>query len=108
MNFREISALQLQEYLHQASTQPRLIDVREPWEFQTCRIQGSELIPMRQIPTSMNELDPDQEMVIICHHGIRSRSVAAYLANNDFTRIINLSGGIDEWAKTVDLNMPQY
>lgn len=108
MNFREMSALQLQEYLHQASTQPRLIDVREPWEFQTCRIQGSELIPMRQIPTSMNELDPDQEMVIICHHGIRSRSVAAYLADNDFTHIINLSGGIDEWARTVDLNMPQY
>lgn len=103
-----MSALQLQEYLHQASTQPRLIDVREPWEFQTCRIQGSELIPMRQIPTSMNELDPDQEMVIICHHGIRSRSVAAYLADNDFTHIINLSGGIDEWARTVDLNMPQY
>ncbi|RCL46881.1 MAG: sulfurtransferase [Candidatus Thioglobus sp.] len=103
-----MSARQLSEYLATASTRPVLIDVREPWEYHTCHIQHTQLIPMRQIPTAMNELDPDQETVIICHHGIRSRSVAAYLAQNDFSNIINLSGGIDEWAKTVDHTMPLY
>ena len=103
-----MSALQLHEYLQSASPQPILIDVREPWEYQTCYIQNTQLIPMRQIPTAMNELDPDQEIVIICHHGIRSRSVAAYLVKNDFGNVINLSGGLDEWAKTVDHSMPLY
>ena len=108
LSFREMSATMLHEYLHSLTIKPLLIDVREPWEYQTCHIQESVLIPMRQIPTAVNELDPDQETVVICHHGIRSRSVCTFLANNDFTQIINLSGGIDEWAKTVDDSMPLY
>ena len=63
---------------------------------------------MRQIPSAINELDPDQEIVVICHHGIRSRSVALYLANNEFHQVINLSDGIDSWAKNVDSSMPTY
>ena len=104
-----MTAVELHSYLQSAqSTLPKLLDVREHWEFEKCHLDGSILVPMRQIPDILNDLDPDQETVIICHHGIRSRAVAAYLANNDFRQIINLSGGIDEWAKHVDPSMPTY
>ena len=103
-----MSATELRDYLESTSPAPLLLDVREPWEYERCNLSNSMLIPMRQIPSAINELDPDNEIVVICHHGIRSRSVAAYLANNDFNRIINLSDGIDAWAKQVDLSMPTY
>lgn len=106
--FNEFTAKELHEYLQTIEEPPLLLDVREPWEFSTCHLPNSELIPMRQIPTAMNELDPDREIVVICHHGIRSRSVAMYLTKNDFTRVINLRGGIDAWAKEVDPQMPTY
>jgi len=108
LSFKEMSAVDLHEYLQSLTIKPLLIDVREPWEYQTCHINNSVLIPMRQIPTALNELDPDRETVVICHHGIRSRSVSSFLSSNDFTQVINLSGGIDEWAKTVDNSMPLY
>lgn len=103
-----MSAQDLSKYLQNNDGTTLLLDVREPWEYETCHIIGSVLVPMRQIPTAVNELDPDQETVVICHHGIRSRAVAAYLAKLDFSRIINLSGGIDQWAKQVDSSMPTY
>ena len=103
-----MSATELHDYLQSASNSPLLLDVREPWEFERCNLENSLLVPMRQIPSAMNELDPDSEIVVICHHGIRSRAVAAYLSNNDFSRVINLSGGIDAWAKQVDSSMPTY
>ena len=104
-----MDAVQLHAYLqNKTSDSPQLLDVREPWEFEKCHLEGALLVPMRQIPQAINELDPDREIVVICHHGIRSRAVAAYLANNDFSQVINLSGGIDEWAKRVDPAMPTY
>ena len=63
---------------------------------------------MRQIPSALNELDPEQEIIVICHHGIRSRSVAAYLSSNSFNNVVNLTGGIDAWAKYVDQSMTTY
>ncbi len=108
MSFREISATELKEYLKTTSNNPLLLDVREPWEYEKCRLDDSVLIPMRQIPGVLNELDPDRETIVICHHGIRSRSVAAYLASNEFSQVINLTGGIDAWAKQVDLSMDTY
>ena len=108
MNFTEMSAQDLSTYLQNSTKNPLLLDVREPWEYEKCHIRGSVLVPMRQIPAAVNELDPDQETVVICHHGIRSRSVAAYLANMEFSHVINLSGGIDQWAKDVDSSMPTY
>ena len=103
-----MTAVELHSYLQSTQPPPQLLDVREPWEFEKCHLAGSVLVPMRQIPSAINELDPDQEIVIICHHGIRSRSVAMYLANQEFNQVINLSGGIDEWAKQVDPTMPTY
>jgi rhodanese-related sulfurtransferase len=87
---------------------PVLLDVREPWEFQTCRIEGSVPIPMSAIPARMQELDDDAPIVCICHHGARSMSVAAYLEGNGFTQMVNLTGGVHAWALQVDNSMPTY
>ncbi len=105
---RELSALQLQAYLEDCETQPLLLDVRQPWEMDICKIKNSVLIPMSQIPGQLDSLDADHETVVICHHGIRSRSVGRYLEHEGFNNIINLSGGVDQWAKTVDKQMATY
>jgi len=101
---------QLSEYLLQRDTQPMLLDVREPWEFDRCHIAGSELIPMQQIPLAVEQarLDPESEIVLICHHGIRSRQVAYYLEHLGFTNLINLEGGVEAWAQDVDPTMERY
>ena len=105
---REFSASQRKGYLSETDSNPLLLDVREPWEFQICHIDGSRLIPMGQIPTSLGSLDPGRETVVICHHGIRSRSVGRYLEHAGFTNVINLSDGVDGWAKSVDKTMATY
>jgi rhodanese-related sulfurtransferase len=87
---------------------PVLLDVREPWEYQTCHIDGAVLIPMKTIPVRHGELDPDVPVVCICHHGARSMQVAAFLEHNGFTHVINLTGGIHAWAQQVDSLMPTY
>lgn len=103
---QRFSASQLADYLqHQ---QPRLIDVREPWEFDICHIEGSELVPMRQIPEQLDELDRNEETVLICHHGVRSLQVAIYLERMGFEKLINLDGGVAYWAMMVDQTMPTY
>jgi rhodanese-related sulfurtransferase len=105
---REFSALELRDYLARADPAPLLLDVREPWEFRLCQIDGSQLIPMGQLPASLNALDPARETVVICHHGIRSRQVAMYLDYQGFDRVINLAGGVDAWARDVDHRMATY
>lgn len=106
--FKEFSPKQLKDYLDQSSQQPLLLDVREVWEFERCHIADSKLIPMRQIPSALVELDPEEEIVVICHHGIRSRAVANYLTQQEYAKVINLSTGIDGWAKDIDSSMPTY
>lgn len=87
---------------------PLLLDVRELWEYERCHIPGAQLMPMNSIPARLGELDPGRETVVICHHGVRSYHVARFLEHNGFNHIINLSGGVDAWAKTVDRAMPLY
>ena len=87
---------------------PVLLDVREPWEVETCRIEGSVPIPMNSIPARMQELDDEAPIVCICHHGARSMSVASFLERNGFTQVINLTGGVHAWALQVDNSMPTY
>ena len=110
---REFNAQQLKAHLEACQLesnwqQPLLLDVRQPWEFELCKIENSMLVPMSQIPAEFESLDSNRETVVICHHGIRSRSVARYLEQNGFSNIINLSGGVKEWAKTVDKQMATY
>ncbi len=105
---RELSALELQAHLENCEAQPLLLDVRQPWEMDVCKIENSILIPMSQITAKIDSLDAERETVVICHHGIRSRSVGRYLEHAGFSNIINLSGGVDQWAKTVDKQMATY
>jgi rhodanese-related sulfurtransferase len=105
---REFSAQELKAHLETCDQQPLLLDVRQPWEFEVCKIENSVLLPMSQITTEYNTLDFDRETVVICHHGIRSRRVGRYLEQAGFSNIINLSGGVAQWAQTVDKDMPTY
>lgn len=87
---------------------PLLLDVREPWEFETCHIAGATLIPMQTIPARLGELDEDATIVCICHRGARSMNVAAFLERQGFTNMVNLTGGVHAWAQQVDNAMPIY
>ena len=96
----------LEEYLE--FNKPLLLDVREQWEWDKCHFDTARLLPMGQIMANIDSLDKTAEMVIICHHGIRSMQVARYFESIGFERVINLKGGIDAWAKTIDSAMAQY
>jgi rhodanese-related sulfurtransferase len=104
---QQITPRELADRLGATDDRPQLIDVREPWEFQICRIDGAELIPMRQIPSSLDRIDPQRPVVVICHHGIRSQQVARYLDYKGF-EVLNLNGGVARWAQDVDPSMPTY
>lgn len=106
---QQLTAPELANWLADDSrSKPLLLDVREPWEFQTCHIPGSVTMPMQSIPSRLQELEDESPVVCICHHGMRSMSVAAWLERNGFTQVINLVGGVDAWAKQVDPAMPRY
>jgi len=105
---RQFSPQQLHEHLQTAKSKPLLLDVREPWEFEICHIDGSQLIPMGHVPAEADQLDATRETVVICHHGVRSYRVAYYLEQCGFTNVINLMGGVAAWARDIDPNMPTY
>jgi len=106
---RQLSASQLQEWLADAGrAKPVLLDVREAWEFSTCRIAGSLSMPMRGIPARYHELKRDADIVMICHHGARSFQAGMFLEQMGFTSVINLQGGVAAWARDVDPAMPTY
>jgi rhodanese-related sulfurtransferase len=91
-----------------ARTPPVLLDVREPWEVETCALDGARHVPMNAIPARASELDAAVPTVVVCHHGGRSMQVAFFLERQGFAQVFNLAGGVDAWAKTVDPSMPQY
>lgn len=85
-----------------------LLDVREPDEVAFVRIPGSTHIPMGEISGRLHELDPDREIVVYCHLGVRSMQVAQFLARHDFDNVANLAGGIEAWATEIEPGMPRY
>ena len=88
---------------------PILLDVREPWEFETASLPDSVLMPMGDVPSRAHaELDPDAHIVVLCHHGQRSLSVTMWLRNQGFDRVQSLAGGIDSWSRTIDPGIPRY
>ena len=106
---QHLTAHELSTRLGDASRpRPVLLDVREPWEFDTCSIDGSTPMPMNSVPVRLAELDEEAEIVCVCHHGVRCMHVAHYLERNGFTNVMNLTGGIHAWAVHVDPSMPQY
>jgi rhodanese-related sulfurtransferase len=87
----------------------KLIDVREPWEFATAKIDGSLLMPMGDVPSRAHqELDPDERLLILCHHGARSLSVTSWLRQQGFEAAQSVAGGIDAWSREVDPSIPHY
>lgn len=106
---QQLTASQVAEWIADPTRPaPLLLDVREPWEFQTCHIEGARLMPMNTVPAHQQELDPEQPVVCICHHGARSMQVAAFLERQGFGNVTNLTGGMHAWALQVDSSMPTY
>lgn len=105
----QLSPHELSQWLQAADrTRPQLLDVREHWEAEICRIGGAALIPMSTIPQRIAELETTAPIVVICHHGVRSLQVALFLARAGFTEVHNLQGGMAAWAEQVDPAMARY
>jgi rhodanese-related sulfurtransferase len=110
----EISVTDLQEKLQETTSKPStdsfyLLDVREPWEAELCRLPGAQLIPMGDMPARAHqELDPDAHIVVYCHHGVRSLNVVFWLREQGFERAQSLAGGIENWARLADPSMVRY
>jgi rhodanese-related sulfurtransferase len=105
----QITPAELKRWLDDSKrAPPTLLDVREPWEVAICALPGSRHVPMNAIPARAAELDAAAETVVICHHGARSFQVGLFLEHKGFTRVYNLFGGVDAWARSVDPAMATY
>jgi rhodanese-related sulfurtransferase len=104
----EISAAEVKS-MRDAGKDFTVLDVREPWEFGVARIVGSKQIPMGDIPARFQqELDPENHIVVVCHHGVRSMNVTAWLRQQGFEKVQSLRGGIDRWSREIDPAVPLY
>ena len=104
---RELTAPEVRALLD-APAPPQFLDVRNASEVEIASVVGATHIPMGEVPARLAELDPARSIVVMCHHGGRSRQVAMLLERNGFAQVINLSGGIAAWSELVDPEVPQY
>ena len=104
--YQEISPRELKDRLERNDA-PVLLDVREPWETELASIEGSVVVPLNQLPERYTDLDPDAEIVAICHHGARSAYATQALTNAGFRKVMNLRGGIDAYSE-VDSSIARY
>ena len=108
MILREITPENLHEKI-ESGQHLQLIDVREPEEFEICKLPESILIPLEELMKRYTEIDPEAEVIVICHHGFRSAQAIQFLSQRfGFTNLINLKGGIHAWAEQVDPEMAVY
>jgi len=92
-----------------AQGEAKLIDVREPWEFATAQVAGSVAMPMGDVPARAHqELDPEERLMVMCHHGVRSMNVTVWLRNQGFENAQSVRGGIDAWSAEVDATVGRY
>ena len=103
----EIGVTDLERWRHGADA-PAILDVREPWERDICRLDGSIDIPMAEVPARVAELPADRPLVVVCHHGMRSLQVTRWLRMQGYGSACNLQGGIDAWASQIDAAMKRY
>jgi rhodanese-related sulfurtransferase len=103
----EITVEQLKARLD-SGARVTLVDVREPWEWNLCRLEQARHIPMGEIPARYLELEPEDEVVVYCHVGQRSAMVVEYLRRLGFQKAVNLRGGIEAWARQVDPTLRRY
>jgi len=85
-----------------------LIDVREKWELDICKIEGAVNMPVSSIMETFSELNPESSYSLYCHHGMRSMQVAKFLLSNGFKSLFNLQGGIDAWSREIDASVDRY
>ncbi|MFZ0910740.1 MAG: rhodanese-like domain-containing protein [Candidatus Acidiferrales bacterium] len=103
----EVSAQEVKQRLDRGD-KFLFVDVREPWEYDTTRIEGSKLIPMREIPASLAALESADDVILFCHHGMRSLDAAAWLRSQGVEGARSMSGGIDRWSTEIDPLVPRY
>lgn len=104
----EISVREADQLLRNPGTPPLLLDVREPWETEICQLSNAALIPMRQIPEKLSALPNDRHILVLCHHGARSRRVTDYLRAHGYSAVTNIAGGIEAWAEQIDPSLRHY
>ena len=102
----QITAKELKRRID-ADEQVYILDVREPWEHKVAQI-GGKLIPMNEIPQRLSEIDREREIIVQCHHGIRSQRIAEQLLQAGFPRVVNLAGGIHAWSEQIDPKIAKY
>lgn len=85
-----------------------IVDVREDWEVALAALPQALCIPLGSLGTRLNEINKERDIVLLCHHGMRSHMAARFLVGQGFPRVFNLSGGIDAWSLTVDPSLPRY
>lgn len=102
-----ITPLELKKRLDQGD-KITLIDVREPWEFNICKIPGAILMPLGTLSTEHKKLDPQADIVVNCHMGMRSMDATQFLLQQGFKSVKNLTGGIEAWSAQVDPSVPRY
>ena len=107
VSFKDISPTELANRI-ESGEKVQLIDVREPEEYQVARIEGAQLMPLSRFHEWAGVLNPEEEIVFMCHHGIRSAQVCRFLAREGFSQLCNLAGGIDRWSTEVDRSVPRY
>jgi adenylyltransferase/sulfurtransferase len=103
----EITPSELKNRLDQGDKM-LVVDVREPWEYELCRIEGAKLIPMGTVPANLQALDVDEDVICYCHHGQRSLDVAVWLRGQGIESAKSLAGGIERWSVEVDPSVPRY
>ena len=103
----EVTPEELRDALAQEAP-PLLLDCRQPEEFAICALSGAFLVPMNEIPSRLQELDPDARTIVYCHHGVRSLHVTAFLRQQGFRDVRSLRGGIDRWSLAIDPGVPRY
>jgi rhodanese-related sulfurtransferase len=86
----------------------KLIDVREPWEYNRAKLENSQLIPLKEFPKHLDKFELKDLFLIYCHHGSRSFYACAYMMQQGFKDVYNLEGGIDAWSRHVDNSIPKY
>jgi rhodanese-related sulfurtransferase len=96
------------EQLRRAAQAHTVLDVREMPELEICRLEGALHIPMGDVPARLDELPRDRPLVVMCHHGVRSRMIVGWLRQAAFTNALNLEGGIDAWARQIDVRLARY
>ena len=106
-NVMEIEPQALAEMMNANEKKPFLIDCREPWEHEIARIEGATLIPMRQVPQSLELIPENATVVVYCHHGMRSLNVTGWLRQRGI-EAQSLRGGIDCWSLEIDPAVPRY